>query len=93
MLLNASSPYRRAGLLWTTFQRHFGKDATRVLVWKTSTSDMNPRIDRGIIAEASDEDPASAASEYGGEFRSDLADFVSPVVVEACTMPGQGYRI
>jgi hypothetical protein len=88
VLLNASSPYRRAGLLWTTFQRHYGKDAARVLVWKASTAEMNPKIDLDIITEAYEEDPESAASEYGAEFRSDIADFVSRAVVEACIEPG-----
>lgn len=88
ILLNASSPYRRAGLLWTTFQRHYGKDDARVLVWKASTSEMNPKIDPAIIAEAYEDDPESAASEYGAEFRSDIADFVSRAVVEACIDPG-----
>jgi hypothetical protein len=30
ILLNASSPYRRTGLLWTTYARHFGKDNARI---------------------------------------------------------------
>ncbi len=88
VLLNASSPYRRAGLLWTTFQRHFGKDDARVLVWKASTAEMNPAVDPAIIAEAYEDDPEAAASEYGGEFRSDIADFVSRAIVEACIEPG-----
>lgn len=88
ILLNASSPYRRAGLLWTTFQRHFGKDGARVLVWKADTATMNPKIDPAIIAEAYEDDPESAASEYGGEFRSDIADFISRQVVEACIEAG-----
>jgi hypothetical protein len=88
ILLNASSPYRRAGLLWVTFQRHWGKDGARVLVWKASTSEMNPRIDPAIIAEAYEDDPESAASEYGAEFRTDIADFISRAVVEACIEPG-----
>jgi hypothetical protein len=88
MLLNGSSPYRRAGLLWTTYQRHFGKDAARVLVWKASTAEMNPRIDPEIIKEAFEDDPESAASEYGAEFRTDIADFISRAVVEACIEPG-----
>jgi hypothetical protein len=37
ILMNASSPYRRAGVLWTTFQRYYGRDDARVLVWKAST--------------------------------------------------------
>jgi hypothetical protein len=93
ILLNASSPYRRAGLLWTTFQRHYGRDDARVLVWKADTATMNPRVDPAIIAEAYEDDPESAASEYGAEFRTDIADFVSRQIVEACierAATGQG---
>jgi hypothetical protein len=88
ILMNASSPYRRAGLLWTTFQRNYGRDDARVLVWKADTATMNPRVDPTIIAEAYEDDPESAASEYGGEFRTDIADFVSRTIVEACIEPG-----
>lgn len=88
ILLNASSPYRRAGLLWTTFQRHYGKDGARVLVWRGTSAEMNPKIDPAIIAEAYEDDPESAASEYGAEFRSDIADFISRQVVEACIEVG-----
>jgi hypothetical protein len=88
ILLNASSPYRRAGLLWTTYARHFGKDAARVLVWKASTAEMNPKIDPAIITEAYEDDPESAASEYGAEFRTDIADFIGRQVVDACIEPG-----
>ncbi len=88
MLLNASSPYRRSGVLWTTFQRNYGRDDARVLVWKASTAEMNPQVDAALIAEAYAEDPEAAASEFGAEFRSDIADFVSRQVVEACIDPG-----
>jgi hypothetical protein len=88
VLLNASSPYRRAGLLWTTFQRHYGKDDARVLVWKASTTEMNPKVDPDIIAEAYEDDPESAASEYGAEFRTDIADFIGRPIVEACIESG-----
>lgn len=88
ILLNASSPYRRAGLLWQTFQRHYGKENSRVLVWKAPTAAMNPCIYPATIAEAYEEDPESAASEYGAEFRSDISDFISRAVVEACVEPG-----
>jgi hypothetical protein len=88
ILLNASSPYRRAGLLWSTFQRHYGRDDARVLVWKADTSTMNPAVDPAIIAEAYEDDPEAAASEYGAEFRTDIADFVSRQIVEACIEPG-----
>ena len=84
MLLNASSPYRKSGVLYTTFARHFGKDNARVLVWRGTTLEMNPSLDPAIIEEAYEDDPASAAAEYGAEFRSDIADFVPREVIDAC---------
>jgi len=32
MLLNASSPYRKAGVLYSTYRRHYARDGARVLV-------------------------------------------------------------
>lgn len=101
ILLNASSPYRKAGVLWTTYRRHYGKDDARVLIWKGPTASMNALIDPAIIAEAYDDDPEAASAEYGAEFRDDLADFVSREVIDRCTvaqrtelppMHGIGYR-
>jgi hypothetical protein len=88
VLLNASSPYRRAGLLWATYQRHYGRDGARVLVWKASTLEMNPKVDEAIIAEAFEDDPESAASEFGADFRTDIADFIGRQVVDACVEAG-----
>jgi hypothetical protein len=59
-----------------------------VLVWKATTAEMNPRIDPAIIAEAYEDDPESAASEYGAEFRTDIADFIGRQVVDACVEVG-----
>jgi hypothetical protein len=89
MLLNASSPYRKTGVLYTSFQRHFGRDGARVLVWRGTTAEMNPSIDPNIIAEAYEDDPASAAAEYGAEFRDDIAEFVPRNVIDACTIGGR----
>ena len=89
MLLLASSPYAKRGVLFDAYRRHYGKDGARVLVWKGSTAEMNPLIDPAIIAEAFENDPASAAAEYGGEFRNDIAAFVPREVVDGCTVPGR----
>jgi hypothetical protein len=40
-----------------------------------------------VIDRAYERDPASAAAEYGGEFRRDLEDFVSREAVLACVSP------
>ncbi len=89
VLLNASSPYRKAGVLHSTFARHFGKDDSRTLVWRASSLAMNPKLDPAIVAEAYEDDAEAAASEFGAEFRNDLSDFVSRDVVEACVVRGR----
>ncbi len=89
ILLNASSPYRRAGVLWNAYRRYHGRDDARVLVWQATTEEMNPNVDPVVIAEAYEEDPISAAAEYGAQFRDDIAEFVSLKVVEACVVPGR----
>ena len=89
MLLLASSPYAKKGALYKVFRRHYGQDGSRVLVWRGTTQEMHPDIDPAIIAEAYEEDAASAASEYGAEFRNDLEAFVTREVVDACTVTGR----
>jgi hypothetical protein len=84
MLIIASSPYRKAGELYTTVKKNKGREDARVLVVQAPTLLMNPKIDPKIIEDAYEEDPESAAAEYGAEFRSDIADFISRDVVEAC---------
>lgn len=87
MLLAASSPYSRKGVLWDAHKKHFGK-ASNTLVWQASTATMNPAVDARVIADAYEADPANAAAEYGAEFRSDIEAFVSREAVEACITPG-----
>jgi hypothetical protein len=89
MLLIASSPYARRGALWNAFKAHFGKDGSRVLIWRGSTKEMNPLIDDVIIEEAYERDPASAAAEYGAEFRNDVDTFVTREVIESCMVLGR----
>ncbi len=89
VLINASSPYRKNGVLYSTYRRHFGKDDARVLVWKASTADMNPGLDAAIIEEAYEDDPASASAEYGAEFRDDIIDFISREIIDSCVVPGR----
>lgn len=84
MLLCASSPYARRGALWDAYRRHFGKDGDPALVWQAPTRTMNPSVPQRVIDEATERDPASAAAEYGAQFRSDVDSFVNREAVEAC---------
>ncbi len=87
MLLCASSPYAKRGALWETYRRHYGKPGP-VLIWQADTRTMNPTVSERVIAEAYERDPASAAAEYGAEFRSDVETFLSRELVDAAIDPG-----
>jgi hypothetical protein len=88
MLLAASSPYSKRGTLWDAYRRHYGQEGDDVLVWKAPSKVMNPSLPQSVIDDAYADDPASAAAEFGGEFRSDVASFVDVEVVRACVDVG-----
>ncbi len=50
---------------------------------------MNPSVPQSFIDKEYERDPAKAAAEYGGDFRSDIEAFVSREAVEACVVPGR----
>jgi hypothetical protein len=89
MLLIASTPYAKRGVLHDAYRRHWGKDGARVLVWRGTTLEMNPTIDPEIVTEAYEADPQAAAAEYGAQFRDDIASFVAREVVDACVVDGR----
>lgn len=89
VLLMASSPYAKRGVLWNVYRRHFGKDGARTLVWRGTSLEMNPSLDPAVVEEAREEDPASARAEYDAEFRDDVSTFVPREIVEACTDEGR----
>jgi hypothetical protein len=87
LLLGASSPYARHGVLWDNFDRYFGKP-NGPLIWKAPTRVMNPTVPQSFVDEQYAEDPLSAAAEYGAEFRSDVDGFLSRDVMDAAVMRG-----
>jgi hypothetical protein len=88
-LICISSPYARRGVLWQAFKAHHGRDDDPVVVWVAGSQTMNPALDPGVVAAAYEADPASAAAEYGAQFRTDVAAFVSREVLDACIVPGR----
>jgi hypothetical protein len=84
LLIGLSSPYARRGVLWEAYDKNFGREDAKALVWKGPTTDMNPCVDRDEIAKAYAEDDIAARSEYGAEFRDDLLAFVPAEVVDEC---------
>jgi hypothetical protein len=74
---------------YSTYNKHFGASGNpAILVANGPTRTFNPTIKQAIIDRAYEDDPAVAASEWGGQFRSDLESYVSPKIVDACTVRG-----
>jgi hypothetical protein len=51
--------------------------------------DESNRVPQSVIDDAYQSDPASAAAEYGAEFRDDIETYVSREIVEAAVVPGR----
>jgi hypothetical protein len=92
ILLLASSPYSKRGVLYETFKRHWGHDDGRVLVWRGTTAEMNPTIDPAAIREAYEADPVAARAEYGAEFRDDILSFLPREVIDGALDRGVTVR-
>lgn len=85
-LISITSPYSRKGYVYKTYKKHFGVEGSKTLVVNAPSSRLNPTLDQAVIDEAMLEDPASARAEYLGEFRDDIASFISRELVEACVV-------
>ena len=89
MLFMASSPWARRGVLWDTFNKHFGpKGKPSILVAKGTTTQFNPNIAQETIDAELERDPELNSAEYLAIFRSDLEAYVRLEAVEACISRG-----
>lgn len=88
-LICISSPYARKGWCWQQYRRSRHQIHEHALVWNCPSRTMNPTLPQSVIDEALAEDRQAAKSEYLGEFRDDVADFISrdildPLVATGC---------
>jgi hypothetical protein len=89
MLVVLSSPYRRAGLLYTLHRDFYGRDSDDVLVVAGASIAFNPTLDERLIAAARAADPQAALSEWDGEFRSGLSQFLDDASIDAAVDNGR----
>jgi hypothetical protein len=54
-----------------------------------TTRDMNASVPQAVVDEAYELDPASAAAEFGGEFRGDVQNWITREILEAYTIAGR----
>lgn len=84
VLVGISSPYRKAGLLYSKFVAHYGTDKDDVLVIKGPSRMFNPTLDEAAITKQIAGDPEAGRSEWEGEFRSDVSSLLDDSVIEDC---------
>lgn len=81
LLLKASTPRLRAGVLWRDYQKRAEKDS-RIVVWQGSTMTMNPVVDAEEIERMRREDPEGARREIDAEFTDAIAGYFSGDAVQ-----------
>jgi hypothetical protein len=91
MVIGISSPYRKKGLLYNKFKKHFGKDGD-VLVIRAATRQLNPTIPQEIVDEAIEEDAAKAKAEWLAEFRDDIGGWLPFELIEQAVDRGLTVR-
>ena len=90
-LICIGSPYRRSGVMYDAWKRHYGKDSP-VLVFQAGTRTMNPTVPQSVIDEAMERDPDAASAEYLGQFRNDVGSFLDLDLIERSIEAGRRER-
>lgn len=92
MLIGISSPYRRAGLLYQKWAKHYGREDTDVLVVRGASRLFNPTLPQSIVDAALARDPEAARAEWLAEWRSDVSEFIGRDLIEAAVESGRAVR-
>jgi hypothetical protein len=89
-LIGLSSPHARRGHLFEMYRQHYGVNGANVLVLQAQEpSILNPMIDPNAVARAMAEDPEAARSEWFGQFRSDISQFLPDALIDIATIEGR----
>ena len=84
-----SSPYAKRGELYETWRRNYGPDGDpSIMVAQGASRDFNPTLKQSVVDRAIERDPTRFKAEYLGQFRDDIAGFVTREAVEACAENG-----
>jgi hypothetical protein len=69
-LFMISSPYARRGVLWETYDKHYGaKGDPLILVAQGTSRQFNPTLPQAVVDRALERDPAAASAEWLAQFR------------------------
>jgi hypothetical protein len=84
-IISITTPFRRAGMVWNKFEKHFGSDIDPdIYVLQATSRTMNPTIPQEYIDKKLAQDYPKARTEYYAEFRDDVGGFIErPLLLAA----------
>ncbi len=83
MLIGISSTYRKTGLLYRKYAKHFGRNDDDVLVIHAPSRLLNPTIDQAEIDRDMADDPVKARCEWLAEWRDDIGGWLPYELIDA----------
>src|SRR5271170_6470727 len=93
MLIGISTAYRRDGLLYERWAKHFGRDSAQTLVIQAESRALNPLLSQAEIDTALAEDPEAAKADYLSEWRDAVAGYLSRDLLDAAVEDGVTHRL
>ncbi len=88
-LVLLSSPAGQSGMFYDTFERHWGRDDSEVLVVQATAMEMNSLLGPDYMARMREDDPEGYAAEALGQFRGGMSALLDPVAVRASVQKGR----
>jgi hypothetical protein len=89
-LLVVTTPDVKAGPVYETFERFYGRDDDRVLVWRAPDArTMNPTLDQRMIDDAIERDPEAGKSEWLNLFRDDVVGLLTREALAGVVIKGR----
>jgi len=88
-LVVTTTPFSQSGPVFEAFQKYWGVDDPRILVWKAASRTMNPLLPESLVRDALERDPEAARSEWLAEFRDDVSALVTHAALRAVVRIGQ----
>jgi len=82
MLIGITTAYRRTGLAYDKWARHFGQNSAKVLVIHAESKQLNPSLDQSEIDDALADDAVAARADYFSQWRDDLSTYVPRDLIE-----------
>ncbi len=84
-----STKYMRKGWAFKTWKKNYANENGKILVWDAPSKLMNPTLPQSVIDEAMEEDRASALAEFGGQWRENVASWLTREIIETCVKRGR----